>query len=218
MISPSVTLPRPVSTPSVSLSSVSPDEFEMPQETPPDSRVQIIRNPDRTWVPSGMGSLPPHCSVGMPYAIAAALAAELNRCSMNEPDRAHTWHVVISRQNKTGYAVMRILRSANWIPQDEFDLPPDACEPMFNCEARKAVHEFNRREMQLNRSPEFWAVLIKPLKKGPIGTPKLDVTRNDIRVIRVNGRRDVQIVIQGVTSEREALQKLRDAVSPLFDQ
>jgi hypothetical protein len=137
---------------------------------------------------------------------------------MDEPNRAHSWHVVISRQNKSGYAVMRVLRSANWIPRDEFDLPPDASASMSNGEARMSVQEFNRREMQLSRSPEFWAVLIKPLKKEFSERPKLAISRNDTRIIRVNGRQDVQVVIQGVFSEREALRKLRDAFSPLFAQ
>jgi len=89
---------------------------------------------------------------------------------------------------------------------------------MFNCEARNAAKEFNRREMQLIRSPEFWAIHIKPLRKESAGRPKLDVSPNETRVIRVNGRRDVQSIVQGVSSEREALHKLQDAVLTLLFQ
>ncbi len=210
------TLLRPVTDPLVSLSTVQPDELEMLPETPPDSRVLIIRNPESTWVPNGPTSLPPHCSLGMPYDTAAALACELNRYSMIESSRAHSWHVVISRQNKSGYAVMRVMRSANWIPQDEYDVPPDASESMFNCAARKEARDFNHREMQLNRSPEFWAIHIKPLKKGQSDKPKLNVSRNDTRVIHMNGRSDIRVVVQGVFSDKEAVQKVQDEISVLL--
>ena len=207
---------RPVSDPTAALFVESPDELEMPWETPANSRILIIRNADRLWVPKGVCSLPPHCTLGMPYPIAAALALELNRVSLRDPDRQHTWHVVIYRMNKGGFAVMRVLRSANWVPEDEYAIPPDATEPMSGCEARVNVAAFNRRELQGSTSPEFWAICIKPLLKEEIIT--LNVSSDDIRVFRVNGQENLRIVARGFSSDRQVLKAIREALPLVTDQ
>lgn len=216
MINTVPTLARPASEPTASLFVESPDELEMPWEAPPNSRVLIIRNHDRLWVPKGIHSLPPHCTLGMPYRIAAALALELNRVSLRDPDRQHTWHVVIYRMNKGGFAVMRVLRSANWVPEDEYAIPPDATEPMSGCEARVNVAAFNRRELQGSTSPEFWAICIKPLRKEEIIT--LNVSSDDIRVFRVNGQENLRIVARGFSSDRQVLKAIREALPLVTDQ
>lgn len=152
----------------------------------------------------------------MPYPIAAALAVELNRAVLRDPDRQDVWHVVIHRYKTGGFAVVQVRKSAKWIPEDEYAIPPDATEPMGNVEARGNVAAFNRRELQGSTSPEFWAIHIKPLRREE--TIPLHVSWTETRIIRVKGQKDLRIVARGFSSDRQVLKAIRKSLTPVPDQ
>ncbi|WP_437201972.1 hypothetical protein [Planctomicrobium sp. SH664] len=208
-----LSLPRPVDT---SVFSIPPEEMELPIATPANSRVLIIRQTEPTWVPKSHTNLPSRYSVGMPLDLATSLAAELNRRCMADPSRPDTWHIVVYR-HAPGFTVIQVKKSSLWVPESEYDLPPDASDPIRNSDARRCVREFNLREMQLAPSPQFWALHVKPLKREESAPLELPVNEPGLRLLRVPGHNDVQFIVKAPGRDREALRKVRAAVDAVTD-
>lgn len=155
-------LPRPMEPPTLGMHADVP--AEMPWELPHRSRVLVIRPCNPLWTPQSPAAIPPGCSLPMTADIATDLCLAMNRQCLTDPDLRNLWHIVIHRLTKGAFAVMRVQLAGQWNPADEFELPPDAHQLMQNGDCRRLAIQFNKRELRLGPSPQFWALHVRCLR------------------------------------------------------